>query len=200
MKKKKLLKAIARNALQIGIRGKKSFISYDIYRIFPRLISLLTVIIGVFQLSSFYTISVNGVWKELLSVVLIGVGIIGIVLDLLSDGKEKFNKAGISLIRLYYQLHDLYLEAQSLDEDSPRIKELDEKRKQIVEDAETEELSITDPAFFTHWYSYISYFKTMNPDWVKEELALRKLAKYPLFHYETFIIIILMAVLVRMFW
>jgi hypothetical protein len=88
MEKKILMDSIALSALQIGIRRSKSFISYDIYRVFPRLISIATFSIGVFQLSSIYNRSNSEVGKELISVFLLIIGVFGISLDFLSDGKE----------------------------------------------------------------------------------------------------------------
>jgi hypothetical protein len=78
------------------------------------------------------------------------------------------------------------MEAKTLaEEDLQRIQELEEKRRHIVEESETEELFITNHASFTHWYSHINFYKKMNPVWVKEQLELRKFAKYPFFHIET---------------
>jgi hypothetical protein len=195
MKKKALMKNLARTAYNVGFGAKKHFLTYDIYRILPRFISLATTLIGVYQLSIWYENIKDETGKDLLSVSLIVVGIIGLVLDLLSSSKEQYNHVGKQMIKYYNELSDMYAIVETKNESDSSLEDIEVRRKQIQQ--EVDNCSLSNQAIFTHWFTHFGFFKTMQSDWVVKELNLGKFEKYPFFHFETLIgISILIAIII----
>jgi len=194
MDKQTLLTNIARSAYNIGFGGKKHFITYDIYRIAPRLISVLTTIVGVYQLSTWYE-KINDLQaKDLVSITLIAFGIIGLVLDLLSDNKDKYEQAGRKLIDYYNELTAIYYAVKSQNDPIQNWQIYENRRKDIVTEASS--FSISNQAILTHWFTHFGFFKTMQSDWVVKELGLTFKSKYPFVHIETFIFISLLGFII----
>lgn len=191
MNKETVLNNIAKTAYNIGFGGKKHFVTFDMYRILPRLISTITIFIGIIQLTYVYddeVINANG--KELIAAVLICVGILGLILDLLGTDKSKYNLIGKQLIGYYNELADLYAEVSSLDNnDSIDWKAYDDRRSKISQSAQ--EVSISEQLIFTHWLTHFGFFYSMQSNWVVKELNLTWKDKFPLLHFESLILLVL---------
>ncbi|MBU8803368.1 SLATT domain-containing protein [Bacillus spizizenii] len=194
MEKRTIKKSIAQTAYNIGFGGKKHFLTYDIYRVFPRLISILTTIIGVFQLSIWYESINNDKGKDFFSISIIAIGIIGLVLDLISDNKEKYNLAGRELLDYFNELRDMY---NLIDNDvsDEILQSTEQRRKEIV--IEAKHISISNQAILTHWLTNISFFKSMQSQWIVKELDLKFKDKYPFLHFETIIFILIFILVVK---
>ncbi|MGG0052304.1 SLATT domain-containing protein [Bacillus atrophaeus] len=194
MDKRTIKKSIAQTAYNIGFGGKKHFLTYDIYRVFPRLISILTTIIGVFQLSIWYESINNEKGKDFFSISIIAIGIIGLVLDLISDNKEKYNLAGRELLDYFNELRDMYnlIDSEVTEE---ILQSTEQRRKEIV--IEAKNISISNQAILTHWLTNISFFKSMQSHWIVKELDLKFKDKYPLLHFETLIFVLIFILVVK---
>ena len=199
MKKEIVLNNIARTAYNIGFGGKKHFVTFDMYRILPRLISTITIFIGIIQLTYLYNdeiINTNG--KELIAAILICVGIIGLILDILGTDKSKYNVVGKQLIGYYNELADLYSEVKGLDEnDSIDWNAYDDRRSKISKSAQ--EASISEQLIFTHWLTHFGFFYSMQSNWVVKELNLTWKDKFPILHFETLILLLLIVFFIIIF-
>lgn len=192
MNKSAILRSIAESAYNIGFGGKKHFVTYDIYRIFPRAISVITMIIGVFQLLNWYKTTISSNIQDFVSAGLIAVGLIGLVLDLTGDDKENYNKVGKKLVGYFNELRRMYHQVESLDESSDFqsfIKRLEEINTHV------EEIAISKQAIFTHWITHIEFFQRMQSKWVVDELGLTWKDKMPIFHWETFVFILILIII-----
>ncbi|HDR7388332.1 TPA: SLATT domain-containing protein [Bacillus toyonensis] len=189
MDKETLLHNIARTAYNIGFGGKKHFVTYDIYRVFPRLISILVTIIGVYQLSIWYKSVDNEGVKDFISISLIAVGIIGLVLDLLGDNKQEYNIVGKKMLRYFNELSDMYFEIKNQQGPINNWESYERRRREIIDDVD--QRSLSNQAIFTHWWTHIAFFKTMQSNWVIKELKLGFKDKYPIFHIETLFFVII---------
>jgi hypothetical protein len=183
--KSTLLTYIAETAYNIGFGGKKHFITYDMLRSLPRLISVVTIIIGVFQLLGWYKSSLSGDQQDLVAAALIAVGVIGFSLDMASDDKDEYNKAGKKLIGFFHELREMYHVVQSVDE-SADLHPFVERVRQIK--TEAQEIAISKQLLFTHWATHIEFFQRMQTRWVVEELKLTWKDKMPIWHWETLVI------------
>ncbi|PFF51384.1 SLATT domain-containing protein [Bacillus cereus] len=194
MDKETLLHNIARTAYNIGFGGKKHFVTYDIYRVFPRLISILVTIIGVYQLSIWYKSVDNEGVKDFISISLIAVGIIGLVLDLLGDNKQEYNIVGKKMLRYFNELSDMYFEIKNQQGPINNWESYEQRRREIIDDVD--QCSLSNQAIFTHWWTHIAFFKTMQSNWVIKELKLGFKDRYPIFHIETVIFLIIIVLLI----
>ncbi|WP_242285179.1 SLATT domain-containing protein [Bacillus cereus group sp. BfR-BA-01394] len=189
MDKETLLHNIARTAYNIGFGGKKHFVTYDMYRVFPRLISIITTIIGVYQLSIWYKSVDNEGVKDFISISLIAVGIIGLVLDLLGDNKQEYNIVGKKMLRYFNELGDMYNDIKNQQGPVNNLEIYEQRRREISEDVD--QCSLSDQAIFTHWWTHIAFFNTMQSNWVVKELKLGFKDRYPIFHIETLFLVII---------
>lgn len=191
LNKTNLLKNIAQCGYDIGFGGKKHFITYDLLRITPRLISVLTMILGVFQLLSWYKVNVNSGSQDAIAAALIAIGLIALVVDLMSDNKEEYNVVGKQLIMYFNELRRMHLTVISKDESDDFTVQIT-RLEEIVDEAS--KISISKQAICTHWLTHFGFFYVMQSKWVVDELKLNWRDKYPLFHLETmaFMVIVLM--------
>lgn len=192
MNKTNLLQSIAQSAYDIGFGGKKHFITYDILRITPRAISVLTMILGVYQLLTWYKENVTAGKQDFIAATLIAIGLIALVIDLLSDSKEEYNLVGKRLLNFFNELRRMHLTVSAMDETSD-FSTFIARHEAIVNEAST--ISISKQTIFTHWLTHFGFFYVMQSKWVVSELKLTWRDKYPIMHMETYIIAIVICVI-----
>ncbi|MFJ8072260.1 SLATT domain-containing protein [Peribacillus sp. NPDC096447] len=183
MEKNTLLKNIAETGYNVGFGGKKHFMTYDLYRIFPRLISCVTIFIGIMQLTNIYKENVQANIGDLLSASLIIVGIIGLVLDFHGDNKDSYEVAGKKLLSLFNELRGMYHEVKNTEEKIDLVR-FNLRLKEIQK--ESDELSLSKQAIGTHIITHFGFFQVMQSKWVTAELKLTTKDKFPFLHWESF--------------
>jgi SMODS and SLOG-associating 2TM effector domain 6 len=183
MEKDALLKSIAETGYNVGFGGKKHFITYDFYRVFPRLISCVTIFVGIIQLTNIYKENVQTNLGDLLSALLIIVGVIGLVLDFHGDNKDLYEVAGKQLISLFNELRGMYHEVKNTEENID-LEAFKLRLKEIQK--EFDDVSISKQAICTHIITHFGFFQVMQSKWVVEELKLTTKDKFPFFHWESF--------------
>lgn len=196
MEKDFLLKSIAETGYNVGFGGKKHFMTYDLYRIFPRLISCMIIFIGIIQLTNIYKEVVQTNIGDFLSAVLIIAGILGLVLDFNGENKDSYEVVGKKLLSLFNELRSIYHEVENTEEVADfiafkvRVKEIQE---------EFDEVSLSKQAIGTHIITHFGFFQVMQSSWITNELKLTAKDKFPFLHWESFclyLIIVLIGVTV----
>lgn len=193
MEKRTLLKKIAETGYNIGFGGKKHFVTYDLYRIFPRLIGSVTIMIGIIQLTDLYKDFINPYVGDLLSALLIVVGVFGLVIDFSSENKERYEEAGKVLLRLFNELRNMYHEVESLPDNS-NLNSYNEEIKKITDEASL--TAISRQAIGTHIITHFGFFQVMQSNWVVKELGLTRRDKFPFFHWESIFLLIVVIVVI----
>lgn len=188
LKKEALLKNIAEAGYNIGFGGKKHFVTYDLYRIFPRLISSVVICIGILQLTNLYRGHVSTNVGDVLSATLIIFGIIGLVLDFQGENKEAYEKSGKKLLGLFNELRGMYHQVKVMEEQAG-LTIFEDRLKEIQKEAD--DAAISKQAIGTHIITHFGFFKVMQSTWVVKELNLTKKDKFPFWHWESFFLYII---------
>lgn len=189
MTKDTLLKSIAETGYNVGFGAKRHFVTYDTYRIVPKLFSIITLIIGVFQLTNIYKTNVTGNLAEWCSFLLIGVGLIALVVDLRSKSLEDYNMVGKELQGSYNRLRLLYNQVKGNQEDRDFSAEIE-----VLNNIEMRfrEISISEQATATHILTNLRFFTETQIDWLDEQLHFSIRDKFPFFHPESFVLYLLL--------
>jgi len=189
MTKDTLLKSIAETGYNVGFGAKRHFVTYDTYRIVPKLFSIITLIIGVFQLTNIYKTNVSGNLAEWCSFLLIGVGLIALVVDLRSKSLEDYNMVGKELQGLYNRLRLLYNQVKGNQEDRDFSAEIE-----VLNNIELRfrDISISEQATATHILTNLRFFTETQIDWLDEQLHFSIRDKFPFFHLESFVLYLLL--------
>jgi len=185
MNRKVVLKKIAESGYNIGFGGKKHFVTYDLYRIFPRLIGIATIMVGIIQLTDLFEDFVNPYASDILSALLIIVGVLGLVIDLSSENKESYEVVGKKLLSYFNELRSMYNEVDGLIDES-NLSTYNDRIKQINDEAD--HLSMSKQAIGTHIITHLGFFYVMQSKWVVNELKLTWKDKFPLLHWESFLL------------
>lgn len=186
MNKNSLLLTIAQKGYNIGFGAKKHFISYNNYSKTPKLLSLLVIFIGIFQLLTPYKTSLPANCQEYISAILINIGIVALIIDSGSKNKEDYNRIGKILTGFFNELQSMYNEVKVIDESASLQKYIE--RIQEIEN-EFQRISISDQFPFTHIYTNLTFFfGGTQINWINEQLHFTYKDKFPFYHSETFII------------
>ena len=199
MNKESLLRSIALTGYKIGLGAKKHFLTYYVYRFLPKFSSVCILAFGIFQLTAFYKINVLENGRDLISVVLIIIGLISLVTDVASKDIKRYDTIGKELLGSFDKLRSLYNTVKFVNSADIDLTPYELKFEQIEEQAK--QIAISEQAACTQILSNISFFSTMQIDWIDEQLHFELKDKFPFYHFEAiglyFIIIIILAVLVR---
>lgn len=194
MEKDSLLRSIAETGYNVGFGGKKHFMTYDLYRIFPRLISYVIIFIGIIQLTNIYKEVVQTNIGDLLSAILIIVGILGLVLDFNGENKDSYEVVGKKLLSLFNELRSMHGEVKNTEETAD-LKAFKVRLREIQE--EFDDVSLSKQAIGTHIITHFGFFQVMQSKWITNELKLTAKDKFPFLHWESFclyLIIVLIGV------
>ena len=187
MRCEQLLNSIAQSGYNIGFGAKKHFVTYDIYRVIPKLTSFAVLAIGILQLTSVYKRLCTGDVSDVVSASLVIIGLLAFTVDITSKNSERFNEAGKILIGKFNRLRNMYNEASSLDDsDIDRLDKLSQELEQIEQDSQA--VAISEQAIGTHILTNTLFFGSMQVGWIENELHLGIKDKFPFFHIEAFLI------------
>ncbi|AEF94469.1 hypothetical protein Desca_1620 [Desulfotomaculum nigrificans CO-1-SRB] len=139
MDKYSLLKSLAEKGYNIGFGARKTFLSYGIYSKIPRFLSLCTVFVGVYQMTTRYK-NLNPGTQEIVSVIIICIGILALILDAGSKDKEHYNQVGKQLASLYNELQTMYNTVKNMD-DHADFSPFEKRMKEI--EAEVHRIAIS---------------------------------------------------------
>lgn len=192
MTKGTLLKSIAETGYNVGFGAKRHFVTYDTYRIVPKLFSIITLIIGVFQLTNIYKTNITGNIAEWCSFLLIGVGLIALVVDLRSKSLEDYNVVGKELQGLYNRLRLLYNQVKGSQEGIDFTVEINELKNIEMR---FREISVSEQATATHILTNVRFFTETQTDWLDEQLHFSIRDKFPFFHLESCVLYLLILAL-----
>jgi hypothetical protein len=196
MRKEQLLNSIAQSGYNIGFGAKKHFITYDIYRVMPKLTSFTVLAIGVLQLTSIFKRWCTGDLPDVIGALLVIIGLLAFTVDITGKNSDRFNEAGKILIGKFNRLRNMYNETLSLDDkDIEKINQLSHELEQIEQDARL--AAISEQAIGTHILTNTLFFGSMQVSWIEKELKLDFRDKFPFFHLEAFVLYI--AVIVALF-
>lgn len=185
MDKNSLLKSLAEKGYNIGFGARKTFLSYGIYSKIPRFLSLCTVFVGVYQMTTRYKSLYPGT-QEIVSVIIICIGILALILDAGSKDKEHYNQVGKQLACLYNELQTMYNTARNMD-DHADFSPIEKRMKEI--EAEVHRIAISDQVPFTHIITNLYFFYGGTQiDWINEQLHFTIKDKFPFLHYEAIIL------------
>lgn len=182
--KEALLLSLAECGYNTGVCAKRHFKSYDILRIGPRYISVVTIFVGIIQMTETYKVfsKTNVLYAEFLSTILIIIGILGLMTDCISNNtnRDKFNAAGITIMGLFNELRNMYNQVKAMDEDAgetdcasyySRIKEIEKT---------TSETALSEQILFSGVLSHIGFFGgEVQIDWMDEQLHFGLTDKVP---------------------
>lgn len=161
-----LLKSIAEHGYNIGFGAKRHFKSYDILNKMPDMLSFFTIVIGIFQLIEPFKNS--GLCSDIVSAVLIIIGITSLLIDKTSYKKEEYKNAGEKLIRMFNRLRDLYNAVEFTEYDSKDLQGIYNEVQKIVDEASN--IALSDQIMFSNLLAHIGFFYETQIDWIDEQL------------------------------
>lgn len=192
MSKDALLKSIANKAYNIGFGAQKHFASYHFYSQLPRLLSIATILVGIFQLINVYK-SISATTQDIISAFVIIIGVIALVLDAGSKDKTKYNEVGKKLTKHYNDLHFMYNKIKS-SSDTEDFSSYESKIEEIENDFQA--ISLSDQVSMTHIYTnLVFFFAGPQIDWLDEQLHFKAKDKFPFLHPEAFLLYIIVTAL-----
>ena len=188
MTKEELLKSIAEVGYNIGFGAKKHFATYDLVDKIPGLISLISMIFGI------YALVFDELSTKFLSASFLILGIIGLYISFYDSKKLEYEKNAKILNKLYNDLSKLYRRAKSSDpEDFDKIISELQKIEEIYDSS-----SISKQILFSDWYAHYKFFWQHQIDWINEQKKFRFIRdKVPLSFWA---IIISTAICLGIYW
>ena len=166
--RKNLLSYIARKAYDIGYGADKHFATYNFYRITPNSVSIIALGVGIYQLSRLSS-GLSPLYGDLLSFLMIIVGLIGFYVGVTANNIEEYSKSGEELTEGFNKLQRIYSEVKSVEQVD--VTEKYSEVEAIVKRAK--EVSITKhPIPISDWIAHHSFFGMRQSEWVVEELNL----------------------------
>lgn len=163
MIKEDFLKQIAQMGYDVGFGAKKHFASFDMIEKIPRIISFLSISVGILSLF------IAELTIKPLSATLLILGVVGIYISAYNSNKDNYCNTGRKLTSLYQELKTLYFivkgkEGNDFDSEN---KEFEKIKKEFYEN------NITKQVLFSDWYAHYKFFWQHQIDWIANELKLR---------------------------
>lgn len=190
--KESLLRSIAETGYDIGIGAKRHLKSFDILRIAPLTISIIVIIIGVFQMTEVYKYfsKLHSAYFDVLSALLIVIGILGLVADLCSDKKEQYMESGTELITLLTELRSMYNKVKGINGQEINCVEYYSALNEIQKKAK--KVSIAQQIVFSGLFAHLGFFGgEVQIGWMDEQLHFRFKDKFPVSFFSTMIVIVI---------
>jgi hypothetical protein len=106
MNREKTIKRLLNLAIQVGIRSEKCNYYIFLYSL-PRPISIFILFAGIIQLTSIY-LKFNSTYQTLIAIVLCLLSLTGVLLDLVSDKKERYIKTQREAENIMSELQTFY--------------------------------------------------------------------------------------------
>lgn len=158
--KNSLLKQLSENGYNVGFGAKKHFATFDIIEKTPNAISLIVLLVGVGQLA--YP---NNHYNTGISTTLIMVSILALTISSFNSEKEKYEKTGIELTKLFNELRALYYQVKNSNHEDFQVE------FQQMNDVLSRyySLSMSKQIFTSDWYAHYKFFFQMQIDWIHEQ-------------------------------
>ncbi|MBM68152.1 MAG: hypothetical protein CME43_01570 [Haliea sp.] len=164
MNKSDLLKAIAERGYDVGFGAKKHFATYDIIEKIPGWIGFTSIAFGIFSLA--YT----DLATQFTSATFVVLGVVSLYVGFYAHDKHRYNEAGASLTKLYYELKMLYLTLKGAEGQE----EISKCERQLL-DIESRFFSdcISKQILFSNWYAHYKFYWELQIGWLEEELRFK---------------------------
>ncbi|MBB2481340.1 SLATT domain-containing protein [Bacillus sp. APMAM] len=186
--KNSMLKQLAENGYNVGFGAKKHFATFDIIEKIPNAISLIVLLVGVGQLA--YP---NNHYNTGISTTLIMVSILALTISSFNSEKEKYEKTGIELTKLFNELRDLYYQVKNSNHED--FQEEYQQMNDLL--GKYYSLSMSKQIFTSDWYAHYKFFFQMQIEWIHEQKNFSFWKdKIP----KSLVFFLLIAVLVVWFW
>lgn len=160
--KEELKHRIADTAYSAMYAAKQHFATYDIINMFPKFVSVISLIISIILLG--YPKQES---KEL-AVILLILSVLSLYLERNSKEKENYHQKAKSLNKIYKELKSLYFEVddKNIDESTKKLQKLDLELDEIC--------SSNHILFLTAWVAHYNMFFICreNSKWFVNELGL----------------------------
>lgn len=157
MKNQALKEHIAETAYNVGYSAKLHFASFEMFEKLPGIISFISLAFGIYALG-YIELS-----NRFTSTTLIVLGIVGVYISLKSNNDEDYEKKGIILTNLFYELKHLMSEAKKGDSDIDR---LSEKLKSI--EGRCNQNCASSHIMFAPWLAHYKFFWEQQIGWIEE--------------------------------
>lgn len=158
--KNSMLKQLAENGYNVGFGAKKHFATFDIIEKVPNAISLIVLLVGVGQLA--YP---NNHYNTGISTTLIMVSILALTISSFNSEKDKYEKAGIELTKLFNELRALYYQVENSNQEDFQVEfqQMNDVLNRYYS------LSISKQIFTSDWYAHYKFFFQMQIEWINEQ-------------------------------
>nr|WP_259548294.1 SLATT domain-containing protein [Heyndrickxia oleronia] len=158
--KNSILKQLAENGYNVGFGAKKHFATFDIIEKVPNAISLIVLLVGVGQLA--YP---NNHYNTGISTTLIMVSILALTISSFNSEKEKYEKAGIELTKLFNELRALYYHVKNSNHEDFQVEfqQMNDVLNRYYS------LSMSKQIFTSDWYAHYKFFFQMQIEWINEQ-------------------------------
>lgn len=183
-----MLKQLAENGYNVGFGAKKHFATFDIIEKIPNAISLIVLLVGVGQLA--YP---NNHYNTGISTTLIMVSILALTISSFNSEKDKYEKTGIELTKLFNELRALYYQVKNSNHEDFQVE------FQQMNDVLSRyySLSMSKQIFTSDWYAHYKFFFQMQIDWINEQ---KKFSFWKDKIPKSLVFFLLITVLVVWFW
>lgn len=188
MDKNSMLKQLAENGYNVGFGAKKHFATFDIIEKIPNAISLIVLLVGVGQLA--YP---NNHYNTGISTTLIMVSILALTISSFNSEKEKYEKAGTELTKLFNELRALYYQVKNSNHEDFQVEfqQMNDVLNRYYS------LSISKQIFTSDWYAHYKFFFQMQIEWINEQ---KKFSFWKDKIPKSFVVFLLFVVLVVWCW
>jgi len=159
MNKEDLLKQIADTAYNLGFGAKKHFATYDIVEKAPGLIAFCSIGVGIFGLV------IDILSTKFLSAAFLVLGIAGFYIERYNADKDKYAKTGTLLTQLFNDLKCLYYKVKGSEVDDLANNEAE--LKNILD--RYYENCLHKQILFSDWYAHYKFFWQHQIDWIDEQ-------------------------------
>jgi hypothetical protein len=159
MRKEDLLKQIADAAYNVGFGAKKHFATYDVVEKAPGLIAFSSMGVGIFGLV------IDLLSTKLLSAAFLVLGIAGFYIERYSADKDEYATKGSDLTQLFNELKTLYYKVKSSDADD--LSQDEEVLKRILDCYYKS--CLHKQILFSDWYAHYKFFWQHQIDWIDEQ-------------------------------
>lgn len=158
--KNSMLKQLAENGYNVGFGAKKHFATFDIIEKVPNAISLIVLLVGVGQLA--YP---NNHYNTGISTTLIMVSILALTINSFNSEKEKYEKAGTELTKLFNELRALYYQVKNSNNEDFQVEfqQMNDVLNRYYS------LGMSKQIFTSDWYAHYKFFYQMQIDWIDEQ-------------------------------
>ncbi len=159
MKKEDLLKQIADAAYNVGFGAKKHFATYDIVEKSPGIIAFSSMGVGIFGLV------IDLLSSKILSAAFLILGIAGCYIERYNADKEEYAKKGTDLTQIFNELKALYYKVKASD--TNELSQDCEELKRILD--YYCKSSLHKQILFSDWYAHFKFFGQQQIDWIDEQ-------------------------------